>query len=208
MPVAKYKNVWGTRATDGNSYDLQRSDLFELHINLPEVLGGVANWDNTIKMTVTKFPFPARERSMIEVKYLNQTNFILGAENALGTIEIPVRYAFENETAVLLEKWHWMTSDPNGGVGRTSSMKTTGVFNWLVPSLTPKLGVLESNLRETDADTVWEMKPGGKYFLEGILVKNLSPTEANMDSRDQLVMLNLTLSVDRYFPARASDLKA
>lgn len=202
----KTKNVWGTRAGD-LSYDLQRSDLFQILINLPDAITG-GTWSDSIQMAVTKFPFPARERSMIEVKYLNQTNFILGAENALGSIEIPVRYAFEIQTAALLEKWNWLTSDPNGGVGRTSSMKTTGQFNWLVPSVAPNAGALDSDFRQSDTTTAWEMKPGGSYFLEGILIKSLQPTEANMDSRDSLVMLNLVLQVDRYFPAKASDLTA
>lgn len=186
------KNTWGAQ---NSNLDQQRGDLFRVSIALPRVLGGVAAWDETIQIGLTKFPFPTRERETIPTKYLNQTNHQLGADVATGTIEIPVRYAFNGKMAELLTQWDWMHSHPSGGVAVTSQVKVNGDFFWLVPSLdgaTPP-----ANAYAPDGYT---MRDGGHYALEGVMIKGLKPSDADMESSNNLVTLNLTLSIDRYYP--------
>lgn len=190
------KNPWGTA---NGGLDQQRADLFYISMSLPSVLGGVSAWSDNIQVAVTKFPFPARDREMIATKYLNQTNFQMGAETAMGSIEIPVRYAIGHQAAVLLEQWHWMHSHPSGGVGLTTAVKTNGYFYWLIPNLTGAPG-------DASAAQANVLELGGAYVLEGVMIKGLKPTDANMESNNELVSVNLTLQIDRYYPASPSDL--
>lgn len=197
----KNKNIWGSA---GSNLDQQRGDLFRIAINLPPALGGSSRWDSAIQFAVKSFPFPTREREMIPIKYLNQTNYQLGADTGSGTIEIPIRYAFNQDTAKILEQWHWMHSHPGtGGVALTSRIKANGYFYWLIPNLDPTK-VPES---VTEAASANLMIDGGAYALEGVMVKGLKPSDADMESSNNLVFLNLTLQIDRYYPINPSDLK-
>jgi hypothetical protein len=192
----KTRNNWGRR---GANLDQQRGDLFRFSINLPSVLGGTAAWDQHVQFAVTKFPFPTRGRTRIPTKYLNQTNFQLGADNEVGEVTIEVRYAFAQETAKLLEKWSWMHSHPNGGVALTSSIKSDGWFYWLIPGLD---AIPEDS--SVDGDP---MRDGAAYYLEGVMVSDFKPTDADMTSNNNLVNYTMQLSIDRYYPKKLNDLK-
>src|SRR3954470_11734403 len=150
MPRMQFKNLWGSQ---DSGIDQQRADLFKVQIHLPRTLGGVTNWSNDVEFAVTKFPFPDRKRGVIPTKYLNQTNFQLGADEATGPIEIPVRYAFNQQTHQLLERWHWLTSNPRtGGVALTSAVKCRGEFWWLIPNMTEQQAV-----GQTPSDTALQV---------------------------------------------------
>jgi hypothetical protein len=208
------KNLWGASNLQ-KGIDQQRADLFRVSLNLPSILGdtggalgnSIANtfvdtiWNTNIMFAVEKFPFPPRGREMIATKYLNQTNNQLGADSAPEAVDIPVRYAFNQTTAEWLEKWHWITSNPRtGGVALTSAVKTNGVFTWLVPDMN-KI----KDLTTTSDEGV--LKEGGKYILEGCLIKNLKPgVDADMTQSNQGVVLTFTLVIDRYYPETPSAL--
>ena len=195
MPQVAYRNLWGSQ---NSNIDQQRADLFKFQINLPAILGGVAGWSNFVEFATHKFPFPERKREVIAIKYLNQTNFQLGADAPLGAIEIPVRYAFNQATAGVLEAWHQMTSNPRtGGVAQTSLIKTNGEFTWLIPNQAAQEQLSQIN-SSPDA-----MQVGLRYILEGCLITGLTPGGADMSATGDgaLVSLNMTLQVDRYYPA-------
>lgn len=201
MSAIKFRNIWGAAGSD---LDQQRGDLFRLAINLPAALGGSGKWNDAVQFAVQKFPFPQRSREMIPIKYLNQTNHQLGADTASGEIEIPIRYAFNRDTAKILEEWHWMHSHPGtGGVALTSKIKSNGYFYWLIPNL----DVTKVPDSITEAASANTMVDGGAYAIEGILIKGFKPSEADMDSSSNLVFLNLTLQIDRYYPIKTSDLR-
>lgn len=186
------KNMWGAARSN---VDQQRSDLFVVSLNFPPALGvGSANvWDAECAFAVEQFPFPDRDREMIGVKYLNQTNFQIGADTAPGPIAIMVRHAFNRRTAELLEQWHWLTSNPQtGGVALTSAVKADGHFYWLVPDMARQF-----NVRDVSATPA--LARGSAYYLEGCLVKNLKPSDANM-AQTGLVTLTFSLQIDRYYP--------
>ena len=195
MPL-KTRNNWGRR---GANLDQQRGDLFRFSIALPSELGGVAAWDQHVQFAVTKFPFPDRSRTRIPTKYLNQTNFQLGADNEVGEIVVPVRYAFAQNTAKLLEKWSWMHSHPNGGVALTSQIKSDGWFWWMIPG---QRGIPEDSSVDVDS-----MRDGASMYLEGVMITNFKPTDADMTSNNNLVEYTMTLSIDRYYPKKLDDLK-
>ena len=188
------KNLWAS----SNGIEQQRGDLFRVHLTFPTALGGANTWENECMFAVEQFPFPTRAREMIPIKYLNQTNFAVGAETASDPIDIRVRYAFNAKTAVLLEKWHWMTSNPKTGACALSSMvKTNGVFEWLRPD--------PNHLTDT-TDNSEIYTTAAKYKLEGCLIKGLKPSDANMNAGNELVTLDLQVQIDRYYPAKTSDL--
>ena len=121
MSKMNFNNTFGAVAS-ANGFDLQRSDLWKVSIILPQVLG--IDWRNNVEFLLEKFPFPTRERDMIEVKYMQQTNFLIGRDAPTPAIEIPVRYAFTVLVAEALEKWYWLVSNPRtGGVGLTTQCK-------------------------------------------------------------------------------------
>lgn len=193
MPRMQFRNVWGSQ---DSGYDQQRADLFKVQIHLPRALGGITGWSNDVEFAVFRFPFPDRKREVIPVKYLNMTNFQLGADTQSSPIEIPVRYAFNQQTAAILERWHQMTSNPRtGGVAQTSSIKCSGEFWWLVPNMPVQEQVLQS---ETEA----AMGVGLQYHLEGCLITGLKPSGADMTATGDAALVNLdfTLNVDRYYP--------
>ena len=195
-----YKNTWGSPASQ---IDQQRLDLFRFSVALPPQLTrdqGVNSWDANVAWAVEKFPFPARAREMVPIKYLNQTNFQPGAESPSEAIDVTVRMAFAQRTAAILERWHWVTSNPKtGGSSLASAIKTTGMFYWLVPN---------SNMTvdsATEADSFVRMRA---YLLEGVQVKDLSPAEgADMTSTNGLVALKLSLQIDRYYPIDPENLR-
>ena len=190
--LMKQKNTWGT----SGGVEPQRSDLFRVILQLPTVLGEGAAWEKECMFAVEQFPFPAREREMIGIKYLNQTNYVPGAEAASSQIDMTVRYAFNARTAELLEKWHWATSNPKtGSVALASSIKTDGKFQWLVPDASADLSADGTGYRI-----------GGTYILEGCLIRGLQPGAANMNEGNGLVNLTFSLQIDRYYPENPSDL--
>lgn len=190
----QYRNTWGTESQSG--FDQQRADLFKLQIVLPRALGGISGWSQHIEFGVFKFPFPERKREVVPTKYLNMTNYQLGADTATGPIEIPVRYAFNQATHELLEKWHQMTSNPlTGGVALTTAIKTHGEFWWLIPNMPEQEKVAQ-------VDTESALRVGMHYWLEGCLITGLKPSPADMTATGEsgFVNLDFTLSVDRYYP--------
>jgi len=185
-----YKNLWGT-ANQG--FDQQRADLFEVEIILPAACGGVSAWNNHVKFAVQKFPFPDRKSDTIPVKYMNQTNHVLGADAPTGPIEIPVRYAFNQETHRRLEMWKCLCSNPrSGGVALTSFAKAMGEFRWLIPDMRA----------QQNFDEKMAFIKGQEYTLEGILITGLKPGGADMAATGDASLVNLefTLQVDRYYP--------
>lgn len=194
------KNQWGSA---GSGIDQQRSDLYYVLLQFPSILRGVGGsnlWDQECGFAVEQFPFPERTRQMMPIKYLQQTNFQIGGDDPTGQIDMTVRYAFNRRCAELLERWHWLTSNPaTGGVATTSAVKSNGLFYWLVPNMEKIANV--DDLTETDT-----LKPGGAYRLEGCLVRGLKPSNADSTQGNQGVTLTFSLQIDRYYPARVSDL--
>ena len=193
------KNLWGAARSN---IDQQRGDMFVVSLNYPAALGaGSANvWDSECAFAVEKFPFPPRDRDMIAIKYLNQTNHQIGADSATTAIEITVRYAFNRRTAELLEQWNWLISNPvTGGVAITSAVKSDGFFYWLVPDMSRQFD--PQDISNTPA-----MVTGAAYYLEGCLPKQLHPSGADMTVGNALVTLTFGLQIDRYYPLNPSDL--
>lgn len=190
----QFKNIW---AAQGSETDQQRSDLFVFSLDYPRLLepGGVGLWDDQCGFAVESHPFPERDREMLPIKYLNQTNFMIGADTPSAPLTVGVRYAFNRRTAELLERWHWLISNPvTGGVALTSHVKTTGMFYWLVPNME-----VQRDADRTDATGRDTMKFGAAYKLEGVLVKSLKPSDANM-TQSGGVTLQFGLQIDRYYP--------
>ncbi len=202
MPAQKFKNMW---AAQGSATDQQRSDLFILNLQFPSVLNvgggkaGVNLWESECGFAVENFPFPERDREMTGIKYLNQTNFMIGADTPSAPINIAVRWAFNRRTAELIERWNWLISNPRtGGVALTSAVKSTGMFYWLVPNMARQANIDDV----TDSNT---MSLGAAYYLEGVLPKSLKPSDANMVQSGG-VTLQFGLQIDRYYPSKPSDL--
>lgn len=192
MPRVNNKNQWGAA---GAGIDAQRSDLFKVTLNLPPAIGGTTVWSDHVEFAVEKFPFPDRQREMIPIKYLQQTNFQIGADAAPGPIDIPVRYAFNQPTAQILEKWNYLTSNPQtGAVGLTSRVKANGKFRWQVPNVSAQ------QLLESSAPSENTMIDGLVYILEGCLVKGLKFSDADMTSSNSIVTIQFQLQIDRYYP--------
>lgn len=198
MPRTNYKNVWGTATQRGQrGIDQQRNDLFMVRINLPLAIGGSGAWQEHVEFAVDKFPFSDRSREMIPVKYMNQTNHLIGADSPSSAVEIAVRYAFSEPTAKLLEKWHFLTSNPvTGAVALTSAVKADGTFEWLKPDM----AALESYVRGTGGGTGTPMVTAQKYYLEGCLIKGLKfAADADMTQGNAVVSLSFSLQVDRWY---------
>ena len=200
--MINFKNQWGSA---GSGIDQQRSDLFYVLLTFPAILRGAQGaslWDQECGFAIQEFPFPDRSRETMPVKYLQQTNHLIGADSQSGSVDMTVRYAFNKRTAELLERWNWLTSNPvTGGVGLSTAVKTNGYFYWLIPNM-EKIANVE-DLTETDT-----MKFGAKYRLEGCWVRNLKPSTANMTSTNEGVTLQFSLQIDRYYPERVTDLDA
>lgn len=200
----QYANTWGAQ---NSNVDQQRGDLFKVTIEIPSAVlgdttksGGAGNvWDQHISWAVEKFEFPDRVKDSIPIKYLQQTNHQIGGDAASDAITMPIRYAFNQRTAELLERWWWMIANPRtGGVALSSSIKTTGTYCWLVP----KVGQ-EGNLAAPEAQAYSVLKA---YNLHGVWIKSLKPSGGDMTASNNLVTLDMHLQIDRYFPATPADL--
>jgi hypothetical protein len=192
MPRLRNKNEWGAA---GANLDPQRADLFRVKMELPDALVGRGTWSNDVEFALETWPFPERRNETIPYKYLNQTNHLLGANVATGPITIAVRYAFNQATAQVLERWNYLASNPRtGGVGLTSQIKARGEFVWLIPNM-----AVQKNTDSTSPsdDT---LIPGLIYVLEGCMPTGLKWTDANMTTGTELAKLQFELSIDRYYP--------
>jgi len=158
-----YRNTFGSQ---DSRLDLQRQDLFKFTINLPAALR--LDWIENVEFAVEKFPFPERSIDMIGVKYMQQTNYQIGADTPTPFIEIPIRYAFGQQTALALEKWMWLVRNPlTGGVGLTSMVKTDGYFRWIVPNQVAQNG----DITGTPTTSQTTMKEGLVFRLEGCVIR-------------------------------------
>lgn len=194
-----FKNTFGAQ-TSQTSLDLQRVDLWKVRLNLPDALH--YNWQDDVEFLLEKFPFPNREREMIEVKYMQQTNFIIGKDAPTGAIEIPVRYAFNTRAAEALEKWYWLVANPmTGGVGLTSQVKCSGTMTWLVPNMPQMV----QDLTQIPLNSGEKLKPGLTYWLEGCLIKGLKFSDADM-TQSGYVTMSFGLQIDRYYPFNVNDM--
>lgn len=192
MPRMRNKNQW---AAAGLGVDPQRSDLFKVTLQLPPALGGASRWTDDIEFAIEKFPFPNRLREVIPIKYLNQTNYAIGADTQTESIEVPVRYAFNQPTVQLLERWNYLTSNPEtGGVALASQVKCNGRFRWLVPNMAVQ------KLIETASPTEDTMVDGLVYRLEGCMIRGFKFSDADMTSSNGIVTVQFNLQIDRYYP--------
>jgi len=194
-----FKNTFGA-ATDAEGIDLQRVDLWKVNLTFPTGVG--IKWTDEVEFALEKFPFPERAREMIEVKYMQQTNYLIGKDMPTPAIEIPVRYAFQALTAEALEKWYYLVSNPQtGGVGLTSSLKAKGWLQWLVPDMDRQRQDLVRNPPVTNS-----LGSGLKYVLEGCIIKGLRFTDADM-TQSGYVNLLFGLQIDRYYPVDVANMK-
>jgi hypothetical protein len=194
MPRLQNKNEWGAA---GSNLDPQRADLFKVKMELPDalVLNGFGTWYNDVEFAIETWPFPERDNETIPMKYMNQVNHILGANAPTAKVVIQVRYAFNQPTAQLLERWNYLTSNPRtGGGGMTSQVKGRGEFMWLYPNMEVQKNV-ESTSPSDDT-----LVPGLIYVLEGCMVSGLKPTDGDMKTGNVLVNLAFSLTIDRYYP--------
>lgn len=199
--MVTFKNMFGSA---GSNLDQQRKDLFRVSIALPSALGdqnsGTNIWDNEIAWAIAKFPFPSRAVETTQTKYLQQTNHQIGADVASESITMPVRYAFNRRSIELLERWRNLISDPRTGrVARTSVVKTTGFFYWLIPNdavLTQESPSIDDSFKLLRA-----------YHLEGCLLTDLMPEEADMESSGS-ILYSFKMQIDRYYPVNPEDLYA
>jgi len=189
-----FKNTFGGQAGQGQGLDLQRQDLFKFTLNLPQVLR--MNWTDQVEFAVEKFPFPERSIEVIGVKYMQQTNFLIGGDTPTPAVEIPVRYAFAADIATALEKWFWLIRNPlTGGVALTSFVKSDGFFTWIVPNQVAQ----NADIRGVPQSMPNTMKNGLKYYLEGVLLKGFKFSDADMTTSGK-VDCQLSLQIDRYYP--------
>ena len=199
MSKMNFNNTFGAIAS-ANGIDLQRSDLWKVSIILPQVLG--VDWRNNVEFLLEKFPFPSRDRDMIEVKYMQQTNYLIGRDTPTPSIEIPVRYAFGLQVAEALEKWYWLVSNPRtGGVGLTSQCKAKGIMRWMVPNMQRQVNDIRGNV-QPGANT---MDEGLTYVLEGCIIKGLKFSDADMTTSG-FVNLMFSLQIDRYYPENVNSM--
>jgi hypothetical protein len=199
MSKMNFNNTFGAVAS-ANGFDLQRSDLWKVSIILPQVLG--VDWRNNVEFLLEKFPFPTRERDMIEVKYMQQTNFLIGRDAPTPAIEIPVRYAFTVQVAEALEKWYWLVSNPRtGGVGLTTQCKAKGNMRWIVPNMQRQVQDIRGNVQPGENT----MDEGLTYVLEGCIIKGLRFSDADM-TQSGYVNLLFSLQIDRYYPTDVNNM--
>lgn len=192
MGRINYANTFGSQ---GSRLDLQRNDLWKVYISLPPAIN--INWESEVQFAVEKFPFPAREREHIPIKYLQQVNKQIGGDIDLPTSELTIRYPFGARTAEALEKWFWLIANPlTGGVGLTSECKSKGYFQYLVPNMARQKADLAANA-QSSADT---LKAGLRWVLEGVWVKAFKMSDADMSTGNAVSMCMVTFAIDRYYP--------
>ncbi len=193
MARLRYKNAFGSQV-DGSRLDLQRVDLFKVTLELPTAIG--LPWDEHVEFAIEKFPFPNRQKEAITIKYMQQTNYLIGADQASDAAEIPVRYAFAQRTAEALEKWSWLIANPlTGGVGLTSQVKCKGILRWLVPNMRKQIADIRGQPRPGE-DT---MMDGAVYVLEGCWPRNLKFVDADQTQSGYVNMM-LSIQIDRWYP--------
>jgi hypothetical protein len=191
MARMNFNNTFGSQ---NSNLDLQRVDLWKVTLSLPAVLG--IDWTENVEFALEKFPFPERSREMIQVKYMQQTNYLIGGDTPTPSIEIPVRYAFSQRTAEALEKWFWLVSNPlTGGVGLTTQVKGKGIMRWQVPNMQQLVADINSGAQSSQNT----MQEGLIYALEGCIIKGLRFTDADM-TQSGAVNLLFSLQIDRYYP--------
>ena len=193
MARMNFNNTFGAQ---NSNLDLQRVDLWKVTLELPAVLGGSSAWNENVEFALEKFPFPERSREMIQVKYMQQTNYLIGGDTPTPAIEIPVRYAFAQRTAEILEKWFWLVSNPlTGGVGLTTQVKGKGIMRWQVPNMAQLIADMNSGAQSSQNT----MNEGLVYALEGCIIKGLRFADADM-TQSGAVNLLFNLQIDRYYP--------
>jgi len=193
-----FNNTFGSQ---NSNLDLQRVDLWKVTLSLPAVLG--IDWTENVEFALEKFPFPERSREMIQVKYMQQTNYLIGGDTPTPAIEIPVRYAFGQRTAEALEKWFWLVSNPlTGGVGLTTQVKGKGIMRWQVPNMQQLVADINSGAQSSQNT----MQEGLIYALEGCIIKGLRFTDADM-TQSGAVNLLFSLQIDRYYPLDITDMQ-
>jgi hypothetical protein len=193
MSRLKFKNTFGSQI-GGSQLDLQRTDLFKVTLELPAALG--LPWDEHVEFAVENFPWPDRAIETIQIKYLQQTNHLIGPDTATGPVDMKVRYAFAQRTAETLEKWFYLIRNPlTGGVGLTSQVKCKGYMRWLVPNMAKQVADIRGTARPGE-DT---MIDGATYVLEGVLIKSLKFVDADQ-TQGAYVTMALGLSIDRVYP--------
>ena len=191
MARLKYKNTFGSQ---NSKLDLQRIDLFKVTLELPTAIG--LPWDEHVEFAVEKFPFPDRKKDSTPLKYMQQTNLLIGGDAATPAAEIPVRYAFAQRTAEALEKWFYLIANPlTGGVGLTSRVKCKGYLRWLVPNMAKQIADIHGQHRPGE-DT---MMDGAIYILEGCWISGLKFVDADMTTSGYVTM-SFSLQCDRWYP--------
>jgi hypothetical protein len=194
MARLKYKNTFGSQ---NSKLDLQRLDLFKVTLQLPDAItNSVGPWSEHVEFAVEKFPFPDRKVDMTPIKYMQQTNMLIGGDAATGAVEIPVRYVFAQRTAEVLEKWFYLIRNPiTGGVGLTSEVKCQGFVRWLVPNMSKQIADIQGQPLPGE-DT---MQDGAIYVLEGCLIAGLKFVDADV-TQSGFATLSFSLQVDRWYP--------
>lgn len=186
-----FRNTFGSQ---DSRMELQRVDLWKVTLSLPAAVG--LDWSENVEFALEKFPLPERAREMHGVKYMQQTNFVMGADTAPGAVDITVRYAFAQRTAEALEKWYQLCANQRtGGVGLTTQCKAKGYLRWLVPNMQKQIQDLRG-LAVPGENTLLE---GLTYELEGCIIKGLKFDEANM-TQSTPVNMQFSLQIDRYYP--------
>jgi hypothetical protein len=194
-----FKNTFGA-AADASGIDLQRVDLWKVTLTLPQMLQ--LDWKENVEFALEKFPFPSREREMIGVKYMQQTNFVIGGDTPTSAIEIPIRYAFQARTAEALEKWNYLCANPQtGGVGLTSACKSKGFMRWMVPNMQKQV----QDIRRNAIPNENTMDEGLTYVLEGCIIKGLKYSDADMTQSNHVNLL-FSLQIDRYYPENVQNM--
>lgn len=186
-----FRNTFGSQ---DSRLDLQRSDLWKVTVTLPQALG--ISWPDNVEWALENFPLPDRKRDLIAVKYMQQTNYQLGADAGISPVSMNVRYAFSQRTAEALEKWFQLCSNQRtGGVGLTTQVKAKGVLRWLVPNMAKQI----QDIRGIAAPGENTLNEGLSYELEGCMISGLKFSEANMTKAD-VVTLDFDMHIDRYYP--------
>jgi len=199
MSKMNFNNTFGAIAS-ANGFDLQRNDLWKVSIILPQALG--IDWRNNVEFLLEKFPFPTRERDMIEVKYMQQTNYLIGRDTPTPSVEIPVRYAFGAQVAEALQQWHSLVSnDRTGSAGLTTQVKAKGNMRWIIPNMQRQVQDIRGNVQPGENT----MDEGLTYVLEGCIIKGLRFSDADM-TQSGYVNLLFTLQIDRYYPVDVNNM--
>lgn len=186
-----FKNTFGSQ---DSRLDLQRVDLWKVTLQLPQALG--LSWAENVEFALQNFPFPDRSREMTAVKYMQQTNHLLGGDVPTAAVDIQVRYAFAQRTAEALEKWFQLCANQRtGGVGLTSQVKAKGYMRWLVPNMQKQI----QDIRGIAVPGENTLNEGLTYELEGCIIKGLKFTDADMTQSGPVNLL-FSLQIDRYYP--------